>query len=238
MTNFHDADVHVALYKKQPRRVTWQIPHKALCRVQHLALVSHWHRCVMELPAEVGDRINTELANCNFMVDCEECWFDDEQVSSSQVHKYRMSTISVLAACRIPLHGRGVSRRSLMPQISDARLVVLWFSREIKRKLQRLAAVQQRTEADSGPPQSCTCTSQRLMLYEMVLIDQAICMHIAQRLVSDESQGGRLTPSHLERCCSVSDATVVSSSDGRTVRPGCGFPSRPTCSKRRRAQGD
>ncbi|CAN0284943.1 unnamed protein product [Ectocarpus sp. 6 AP-2014] len=39
--------------------------------------------CVMELPAEVGDRINTELASCNFMVDCEECWFDDEQIRPS-----------------------------------------------------------------------------------------------------------------------------------------------------------
>ncbi|CAM9361361.1 unnamed protein product, partial [Ectocarpus sp. 12 AP-2014] len=39
--------------------------------------------CVMELPAEVGDSINTQLANCNFMVDCEECWFDDEQLRPS-----------------------------------------------------------------------------------------------------------------------------------------------------------
>ncbi|CAM9314633.1 unnamed protein product, partial [Ectocarpus fasciculatus] len=39
--------------------------------------------CVMELPAEVGGRINTQLANCNFMVDCEECWFDDERLRPS-----------------------------------------------------------------------------------------------------------------------------------------------------------
>lgn len=37
-------------------------------------------RCVMGLPAEVGDRIQTHLANCNFMVGCESCWFDDAQV--------------------------------------------------------------------------------------------------------------------------------------------------------------
>lgn len=34
----------------------------------------------MALPAEVGDRLHTNLANCNFMVGCESCWFDDEQV--------------------------------------------------------------------------------------------------------------------------------------------------------------
>lgn len=39
----------------------------------------------MALPAEVGDRITTHLANCNFMVDCHECWFDDEQVSYKRV---------------------------------------------------------------------------------------------------------------------------------------------------------
>ncbi|CAM9877744.1 unnamed protein product [Scytosiphon promiscuus] len=39
--------------------------------------------CVMALPAEVGDRIKTRLANCNFMVDCHECWFDDEQLRPS-----------------------------------------------------------------------------------------------------------------------------------------------------------
>ncbi|CAM9155601.1 unnamed protein product, partial [Hapterophycus canaliculatus] len=39
--------------------------------------------CVMALPAEVGDRIKTDLANCNFMMDCHECWFDDEQLRPS-----------------------------------------------------------------------------------------------------------------------------------------------------------
>lgn len=37
-------------------------------------------RCVMALPAEMGDKTNIRLANCNFMVGCESCWFDDEQV--------------------------------------------------------------------------------------------------------------------------------------------------------------
>lgn len=38
-------------------------------------------RCVMALPAEIGDRIQLGLAKCNFMVGCESCWFDDEQVN-------------------------------------------------------------------------------------------------------------------------------------------------------------
>eukprot|EP00903_Cladosiphon_okamuranus_P020889 g19182.t1 len=39
--------------------------------------------CVMALPAEVGDRLQIGLANCNFMVGCESCWFDDEQLRQS-----------------------------------------------------------------------------------------------------------------------------------------------------------
>ncbi|CAM9396635.1 unnamed protein product [Pylaiella littoralis] len=39
--------------------------------------------CVMQLPTEVGDRIKVRLASCNFMVGCEACWFDDDQVRPS-----------------------------------------------------------------------------------------------------------------------------------------------------------
>lgn len=60
----------------------------------------------MALPAEVGDRITTHLANCNFMVDCHECWFDDEQVqcegspTSRSRHASAQSTCSMVqSAC-------------------------------------------------------------------------------------------------------------------------------------------
>eukprot|EP00752_Nemacystus_decipiens_P013634 g12087.t1 len=39
--------------------------------------------CVMALPAEVGDNTQIRLAHCNFMVGCESCWFDDEQLRPS-----------------------------------------------------------------------------------------------------------------------------------------------------------
>ena len=38
----------------------------------------------MALPAEVGDKTQIRLANCNFMVGCESCWFDDERVDPMQ----------------------------------------------------------------------------------------------------------------------------------------------------------
>lgn len=37
-------------------------------------------RCVIQLPTEIGGRLKTRLSNCNFMVGCEACWFDDDQV--------------------------------------------------------------------------------------------------------------------------------------------------------------
>lgn len=42
----------------------------------------HWSssRCVMALPAELGERVKVILAHCNFMVDCIDCWFDDGKV--------------------------------------------------------------------------------------------------------------------------------------------------------------
>ncbi|CAM9587870.1 unnamed protein product, partial [Discosporangium mesarthrocarpum] len=39
--------------------------------------------CVMALPAELGDRVKVNLSHCNFMVDCEECWFNADKLKSS-----------------------------------------------------------------------------------------------------------------------------------------------------------
>lgn len=34
----------------------------------------------MALPAEQGDRVKVLVAHCNFMVECKDCWFDDDKV--------------------------------------------------------------------------------------------------------------------------------------------------------------
>lgn len=41
-------------------------------------------RCMMALTAELGDRIKLQLSHCNFMVGCEECWFNDDKVWSEE----------------------------------------------------------------------------------------------------------------------------------------------------------
>lgn len=41
-------------------------------------------RCVMALTAEIGDRMKANMSHCNFMVGCEECWFDDTQVRAER----------------------------------------------------------------------------------------------------------------------------------------------------------
>ncbi|CAM9633794.1 unnamed protein product, partial [Sphacelaria rigidula] len=38
--------------------------------------------CVMALPAELGDRVKVLVSHCNFMVDCKECWFNDDKLRS------------------------------------------------------------------------------------------------------------------------------------------------------------
>lgn len=55
----------------------------------------------MALPAEVGDSVQIGLANCNFMVGCESCWFDDEQVYTS-------------CACRHLSYDRADQERSMI----------------------------------------------------------------------------------------------------------------------------
>lgn len=42
-------------------------------------------RCVMTLPAELGDTVDVRLSRCNFTVGCEDCWFDDDKVTSSSL---------------------------------------------------------------------------------------------------------------------------------------------------------
>lgn len=39
---------------------------------------------MMALTAELGDRIKLQLSHCNFMVGCEECWFNDDKVWSAE----------------------------------------------------------------------------------------------------------------------------------------------------------
>lgn len=46
--------------------------------------IMRMYRCVMALTAEIGDRMKANMAHCNFMVGCEECWFDDAQVRAER----------------------------------------------------------------------------------------------------------------------------------------------------------
>ena len=63
-------------------------------------------RCVMALPAEMGDKTNIRLANCNFMVGCESCWFDDEQVEGFATDRsYQRETQKRFTSWKVAVRG-------------------------------------------------------------------------------------------------------------------------------------